>query len=300
VTEPAPYEIVLHHEWMDAHPLAAALPEAATALEQAEMIGLALRSMRRNAPRGRVSIVTNEPGRFRDLPPGVALIGRDIASPSALAYDRTEAYRDIVAERIAAGSRILFLDTDVLVLRELDALFDHPFDVALTYVEDAVASQPAALDHWGLPMDGRLSAINFGVMAVRATAAAVRFFEAVLARLAAMAAEGLAFLSGRRNLFPVMRRNGPAAGASHLRVADIRQWGGAQFAIVSLLSQHLFGAFADSFVAEGVRVRLFPSREWNHAPNGPVTAAMTEGRYLLHFKGPRKILMTEAAAIVCG
>lgn len=288
------YDIVFYHQFLGAHPMRPSQSVAEAAMDPRMMIHLATGIAQRRAPGGRVVLVTNAVADFAHVP-GLTVERRELADPAALQYDRTRCYRDYVAAHVGASDRqgVIFLDTDALALREMAPLFQLPFDVALTYLEEALVPPPARLDHWGLPDDGRLSAINFGVMAARFTPAAVAFFDAALERFEAIAAEGQQFLGAARNSF---RTADPARG-THFRIGDVRTWGGGQFALTSLLSPHLFGTLQPDCRVEDARIRLLPSAEWNFSPaGGRFTADMLDGRYVLHLKGSRKAQFSAVAA----
>ena len=296
-TEPAlglGYDIVFYHQFLGAHPMRPSQSPAEAAMDPRMMIHLATGIAHRRSPGGRVVLVTNAVADFAGRP-HLAVERRELADPAMLQYDRTRCYRDYIAARVGSTDRAgaVFLDTDALALQELAPLFDRPFDVALTYLEEALVPPPTALDRWGLPDDGRLSAINFGVMAARFTPAAVAFFDAALDRFAAIAGEGAQFLGAARNSF---RAADPSAG-SHFRIGDVRTWGGGQFALTSLLSSNLFGTFCADGAIAGARVRLLPSEQWNFSPpGGPMTMETLDGRYVLHLKGSRKAQFPAVAA----
>ncbi|MGE0717939.1 MAG: hypothetical protein AB7P02_21005 [Alphaproteobacteria bacterium] len=293
-TTPAACDVVFYHQWMEAHPLAPSLSPAANAVHPAFMTRIAVAFARRHAPGGRVCIVTDDPARFGGGFADVVFEQRPAVDPGAVALDRARAYRDFVAARVGTPGGALFIDTDALVLRDPAPLFAGGFDVALTYQQGSVATRPEALDHWGLPTDGRLSAINGGVMAARYTPAAVAFHDATLARFAAIVAEGERFLDHGRNTFKVVGRE-DAAGAH--RIADVRIWGGHQFALTSLLSDALFGEFhAESMVGDA-HVLLLPDDAWNYSPPpGRLGMDMLDGRWILHLKGTRKTQLAPIAA----
>lgn len=298
-TMPAPspdasYDIVFYHQFLDAHPMRPSQSAAEAAMDPRMMIDLATAIAGRRAPAGRIVLVTNAGASFAHRS-DITIEHRELADPAALQYDRTRSYRDYIAARVGQSDRrgVIFLDTDALALRELAPLFDQSFDVALTYLEEALTPPPAGLDHWGLPDDGRLSAINFGVMAARFTPAAVGFFDAALARFDAIAAEGGDFLGTRRNSF----RAAASGGDAQFRIGDVRTWGGGQFALTSLLSANLFGTLREDCEVAGARVRLLPSAAWNYSPSGGrFSMDMLDGRFILHLKGSRKAQFAAVAA----
>lgn len=288
------YDIVFYHQFLGAHPMRPSQSPAEAAMDPRAMIRLATEIAHRRSPGGRVVLVTNAVADFADLP-HITVERRDLADPAGLQYDRTRCYRDHLAAGVGQAGRqgAIFLDTDALALREMAGLFDRPFDVALTYLEEALAPPPARLDRWGLPDDGRLSAINFGVMAARFTPAAVAFFDAALERFEAIAGEGEGFLGTARNSF----RTADPADGTHFRIADVRTWGGGQFALTSLLSPCLFGTLRTDCEVAGARVRLLPSAQWNFSPpGGRMTMESLEGCYVLHLKGSRKAQFPAVAA----
>ncbi|MCC7275368.1 MAG: hypothetical protein IT561_22050 [Alphaproteobacteria bacterium] len=290
----AGYDVVFCHRWLDAHPLERTLPPPAAALHPLYVMRIAAAFVARHAPAARIVVLTDDAGRLRGRIPGAVVEERDLGTPETLQLGRTRAYRDFLAEHAAAadGTGAVFLDTDALALRELGPLFERPFDVALTYLAEALEPPPAALDEWGLPTDRRLSAINFGVMAARYGTAAVAFFDAALERFAAIAAAGDSFLSGARNTF-----SGAGGAAATMRIGDVRTWGGGQFALTSLMSAQLFRGLAPESMVAGARVLLLPDSAWNYSPPpGRFTPDMLEGRWVLHLKGARKAQIGAIAA----
>lgn len=268
--------------------------KAEAEMDPRRMIQIAAGFVRTRSPAGRAIVVTNDAAAFAGYD-DLTVEQWETADAALIAYERTRCYRDYIAARVGRAdlAGAIFLDTDALALREMAAVFDHPFDVALTYVEGSVQPPAPPVDHWGLPTDGRLSAINFGVMAVRFTPAAVGFFNAVLERYDAIIAEGDRFLGMARNRF----RTADKASDGFFQIPDVRVWGGAQFSVTSLLSEHLFGRFREDCEVAGARIRLLPSELWNYSPpGGRMTMEMLDGRYVLHLKGSRKAQFSAVAA----
>ncbi|BBK34882.1 hypothetical protein EDC65_2631 [Stella humosa] len=290
----ATYDIVFYHQFLARHPMWPSQSKAELELDPRLMVGMATDVAHRRAPMGQPVLITNDGAAFAGRP-HLAIERRELADPATLQYDRTRCYRDYIAARVGRTDRLgaIFLDTDALVLRELAPLFDLPFDVALTYLESALEPAATMRDHWGLPNDGRQSAINFGVMAARFTPAAVAFFDAALSRFAAMAAEGTDFLAGPRNRF----RTADRTAESYFQVDDVRTWGGGQFAMTSLLADALFDRLRPDSEVAGARVRLLPAESWNFSPGGGALGwDMLDGRHILHLKGNRKAQFTAIAA----
>ncbi len=288
-----PYDVVFYHQFLDAHPMWPSQTRAESELDPRRMVRLAIAAVHRAAPLGRPVLITNEVGGFAGLE-GLTLERRHLDDPATLQLDRTRCYRDYLAARAGHDDRVgaIFLDTDALVLRELAPVFAHDFDVAVTYLESSL-HRPVPLDHWGLPTDGRLSAINFGVMAARFTTAAVGFFDAALERYGVLAAEGAGFVKDGRNRF----RTADRTTETYYRIDDVRTWGGGQFALTSLLSEHLFGDFRPDCQAAGAAIRLLPAEQWNYSPaGGRFTRDMLDDRFVLHLKGTRKAQFEAVAA----
>src|SRR5690606_10094355 len=130
-----------------AHPMWPSQTRAESELDPRHMVRLAIAAVHRAAPRGRPVLITNEVERFAGLE-GLALERRHLDDPATLQLDRTRCYRDYLAARVGRNDRAgaIFLDTDALALRELGPMFDHDFDVALTYLESSL-HQPVPLDH---------------------------------------------------------------------------------------------------------------------------------------------------------
>ncbi|MCC7275367.1 MAG: hypothetical protein IT561_22045, partial [Alphaproteobacteria bacterium] len=254
------------------------------------MIRLATGFVRHRAHGGRPVVITNDVGRLAGLT-DVAVIARPTGDPAGLLLDRIRAYRDYVAAQIGIGDACgaVFVDTDVLALRDLAPLFDLSFDVALTVRSGPLERPVVALDRWGLPRDARPAPVNSGVMAVRFNARSLAFLDATLDRFTAIVAEGTAFLTDGRNSY----RTGDGKG--RYRIADVRTWGGDQFALTSLLSEHLFANRTASCTVAGAAIVLLPDATWNFTPKERLTPEMLDGRFILHLKGNKKSWMAPVA-----
>lgn len=284
------YDVVFYHQTLPVHPMRRSFDGLGEGRSLVRQFRLAVESVVRHVPRGRPVLLSGDDPPLID---DIAVERRPLVDHALLQIDRSAAYRDYVAARVGAPGGVIFLDTDTLVLRDLADMFSRPFDVALTYAESSL-TPPPPLDHWGLPTDGRQSAINGGVMAARYSAGAVQFFDAALDRLAAIAAEGKRFLSGGRNLFLA------SDFVSAYRIRDIRIWGGAQFALTSLVSAALFrGPQPENALVGGSEIAFLPSAVWNRVPHDDHARDDFTGAYIVHLKGGKK-RWTEEIARRCG
>lgn len=276
--------VAFYHQTVQ-HPMRKVLGRAAERDEIAAMLALGVASVRHQMPDAALALITGD-----EVPilPGIPVEPHPLHDPAELQLDRTRAYRNFVAARVGQPGGALFLDTDILVTGPAGEMFELPFDAALTYLEEGVTPLPERLDHWGLPADGRLSAVNFGVMAMRYTVGAVQFLDAVLQRFDAIVAEGRDFLKHKRNVFTGL--NG------RYRIADVRTWGGGQFAMTSLMSPHLFRSpVAELAEVDGAAVRLLPATVWNYTPPDDIGAADFAAARISHFKGMKKHWMPVVA-----
>jgi len=283
----APVDIVFFHSGA---PNAHVLRPLVGATDYPALVEGAIWMARNRAPDARVVVVTDSPDILADRTDGVRV---EVVAIEArqLMLERLRAYARFVADRIgttdAAGA--LFLDTDIAVMRPVDALFAEAFDIALTHSLGADDLRKGVRTcHRGVHRDRPRSPVNGGVIAARYTAAAASFLAAAVARLEAFAAEGEAFLEAARNRYRGRRRDGTTV---ELHVDDVRRWGGDQFALVSLISDAFFAGFPDRFEAAGATIRMLPSDPFNYTPRTGDDEVSLSARHLVHFKGSRKTEM---------
>ena len=272
--------VVYYHQSIE-HPMRRGIGESGSVQETARLLALSLASVGRHMPTAAPVLVTGDP---EPIAKGIEIEYRPLRDPTELQRDRTRAYRDFIRQRTGQPGGALFLDTDILVTGDAAALFDDPFDVALTYADDAILPVPAELDRWGLPIDGRPCAINFGVLATRFTSATIEFFDRILARYDAIVDAGDDFLSGSRNVY--------TKPGGRFRIGDVRTWGGDQFAVTSVLSPLLYSnPFQQTAELAGARVRLLPTSVWNYTPPDDLAQADFAACRIAHFKGSKKVWM---------
>lgn len=272
--------VVYYHQSIE-HPMRRGIGDSASVQETARLLALSLASVRRHMLDAAPVLITGDAAPIAD---DIAIEHRPLRDPAELQRDRTHAYRDFVRHRVGQPGGALFLDTDILLTGDAAALFDDPFDVALTYAEDVILPVPAELDHWGLPTDGRPCAINFGVLAMRFTSAAVAFFDQVLTRYDAIIDAGAGFLSGSRNVY--------TKPGGRFRIGDVRTWGGDQFAVTSILSPLLYSdPFQQTAELTGTHIRLLPTSVWNYTPPDDLAQADFAACRIAHFKGIKKVWM---------
>ncbi len=94
------------------------------------MVALAVRSLRIHYPEARLVLLTNASAKEADLPAELELrvAGYD---ETRLMLERVRAYRDYVGT-VEPGTTVLFLDTDMLVIRRFDELMAPDIDLAVT------------------------------------------------------------------------------------------------------------------------------------------------------------------------
>lgn len=93
-------------------------------------IALAARSIGIHYPEAEILLLTNPEGREASLPSEVGIRPRPLDF-AHLMFERVVAYRDHVREA-RPGTRIVFLDTDMLVIRRFDELLAPGADLAVT------------------------------------------------------------------------------------------------------------------------------------------------------------------------
>ena len=222
------------------------------------MIGLAARSMLAHYPEAEVVLLTDAEGGRAKLPDFVRVDVRDIDF-KRLMFERVRLYRDCV-EAAAPGETLVFLDTDMLVVRRFDELLRPDIDLAVTVRN---WGKPTAAGDFYVPINGGLYVVN----AARHETVR-RFFDRFLELYEALPAE------------------------RHV-------WDGDQIAVAELLDPPS-AKLRLPLIAErdGLRVCFAPVRYFNNTPR-PLSlrlAAFRPGSRVLHFKGPRKRHMARYAS----
>lgn len=149
----------------------------------------------------------------------------------------------------------IFLDSDVILLRDLTPVFSSSFDVALTWRKNPVAP------------------FNNGVFFVAAdsvdSAASLRFLQ-----------RGLDCYQRLAEDKQVQAYYG-----------DIYSWGGDQYAFAVVVGQREFVRRpTDDMLIDCVHVKLLPCELYNFTPKKALSYEALADKYCLHFKGPHKDL----------
>jgi hypothetical protein len=95
-----------------------------------KQIQLAARSVRLHYPEAEILLLTNPEGDRAALPGWIGRKARPVDFQQIM-FERTLAYRDHV-KSVEPGTRIVFLDTDMLVIRRFDELLAPGADLAVT------------------------------------------------------------------------------------------------------------------------------------------------------------------------
>lgn len=91
-----------------------------------------IRSVRATTPTAKIHLVTNETSSFSN---DFDCIHRFPVAQNSLMLERLK-YQIAIIETLPQAERVCLLDTDILVLKPLDELFDGSFDVAVTIRDD--------------------------------------------------------------------------------------------------------------------------------------------------------------------
>jgi hypothetical protein len=221
----------------------------------ARFLNASAQSVRRACPGARVTVITDEHTALPDGFHADRLIRRRI-DPAALMYERKLAERDYLRSPEYGGCTV-FLDVDCVVLRDLSAVFERQFDVALTW-----RGWPA-LEQF----------INEGVILVRPGAAARAFYDELLA------------------CYDSLLDNAAARDYYH---CDLRRQRGSQLALATLVNFDFFSRHTPQAMRlNDVDVAFFPCETHNYSPSAPADLAEDNlrDRLVLHFKGERKHLL---------
>ena len=200
--------------------------------------------------------------------PGRHRIVRAEFDSNRLMFERQRAFSALLQSRLFAKP-VVFLDSDVVVTRDLATVFEQDFDVGLTYraaTNTLYALMPA----------------NEGVIFANSAnpASAIGFFQAVLNHYRALAEH------------PDVLKWYPGG---------IWCWRGGQLALNSvgvgwkLIRDDAGTRFADR---EGARVAFLPCHRYNRTLRGLDGNGLQELKesYAIHFKGDRKSAIPEAVA----
>jgi hypothetical protein len=98
--------------------------------ELGRLIGLLARSIRCHYPGARVVLMTNEAGRASGVPAGVE-VRVSALDPDPVMVERIRQYRDYV-HSVSPGTVVVFMDTDMLVVRRFDELMAPDADLTVT------------------------------------------------------------------------------------------------------------------------------------------------------------------------
>lgn len=180
--------------------------------------------------------------------------------PERLMYERQRAFAALLHSKLFSRP-VVFLDTDVICLKDLAPVFDLDFDVAVTYraaTTTLFALMPAN--------EGMIFASN------RRSGATRRFFAELLAHYHALAED-------------------PATEAWH--PGGIWAWRGGQLALNSMaVGWKLIRDDRDVRFAErdATSVAFLPAHLYNRVaePGRPLDEARADGAYAVHLKGKRK------------
>jgi hypothetical protein len=225
-----------------------------------DILRLCIERVRRHCLGATLYLATGEGSRYGVLAaPDVAVVALPVAAGQPM-YERAIALLAYAASSAFTRDTV-FLDSDAFVNRPLNAVFDHGFDVGLTYREGK-----------------RLMPVNEGVMflAARRPEAVRRFLTRRLATYDRLLDDALV-----RSYY-----------------GDVRRWRGGQLSLNAVACHLLPCSPYRAWSVAGARVRFLPCDTYNYAAGEGESASGIErlaDRYVVHFKGSRKFALTLAA-----
>jgi len=181
-------------------------------------------------------------------------------------YERTRLYAKVISDLaiVDPGAKVVFLDSDTLITRDLNEVFSEAFDVGLTVQRLGFRID---LDSDGVHQNTQVSPINGGVIFCRATLPATRLFSLLLERFNKLAANNA--IKGKWT-------------------ENIKKWGGDQFALMSLLGRAAVTGTTDTTL-DGILVRFFDCSLYNFTPHDrDFRIEDLQRAAICHFKGRRK------------
>jgi hypothetical protein len=176
-------------------------------------------------------------------------IVREPVDLNRIMYSRMVAQRNFATK---ARSPLIFLDTDVLLMDRIGIAMDGSFDIGLTYRPD---------------LQFTLMPVNGGVILASSPGAAEHFFNACLA------------LYDRVAGMPAVRQRYDF---------DIGHWCGDQLSIAAFVDWDVPPEGKQLRLIDNLRVRFFPCETHNYTPTAADDAQTVQGKWAIHFKGPRK------------
>ena len=207
-----------------------------------------------------VYVVTSPGAHYRELAaPDVRVIELPLNASQPM-YERANALL-AYARSAAFAHDTVFLDSDAMVNRPLQEVFDLGFDVGLTY-RDAPYLMP----------------VNEGVMflGARRPETVRRFLERRLATYDAMIEDS--FVTGY--------------------YGDVKRWRGGQLSLNAVSYDHMPHSPYRVYESDGCRIRMLPCDTFNFSSGEGEAASSLEhldDRYVVHFKGNRKYAFRLAA-----
>lgn len=210
------------------------------------MIDMMFQSARKFHPGSCCTVLTDEATRLEALSSRYSRINCTVRREKMM-FDRMTAQFEFV--RAYDFSLPIFLvDSDVLINNSLDSVFQHDFDIGLTWRHDSK-----------MPINGGVIILNN-----RRPDAIRRFFS----------------------LFHEIYSK---------KYADRADWYGDQYALrdcIGMTAEEM-ASHQGMIEMQGCRILLLPCEQYNFSPNNsiPTIASRFRDKFVLHFKGERKLLM---------
>lgn len=246
--EGGPTLVFFHVDVGDRHPFLDSESSAGT-IDYGRLLLQSCEMARRANPRSNIVVLTDDKTGLAALD-GVARTVRLDVPANQLMYTRMRSARALVMSGCMRGP-VLFLDTDILINRDFQPLFDGSFDVGLTSRHQCpFAAMP----------------INEGV---------ILGADGASDKLAGFFGDCLHLYEWLAELDFVTKRYG----------FDVRNWRGGQLSLAALVSRLVPPEGPASRIINGVRYRFFPCAQYNHAVSRHDDVAYLAQKWAVHFKG---------------
>lgn len=255
----------------------------------AQTLQACVQSLRRHTPNARIALITDADTNIHSAEDRIEVLRDGGIAFDRLIYDRVRVYKEYLEKALEEGrtAPIFFLDTDLLINKNLLDAFALPFDVGFT----ATFPKNLAYSARGLVMNSNMTPVNGGVMMCRPTRAAVQFYREWLSLIETLGATD--DLAEYGHAIDAVRK-------------DFLKWWGAQHALMVMLGRQMLAGERDRIMYNDAHVRIFDGSLYNYsppildAPNGSkmidISESDTVTRYVFHMKGVRKLFIPQLSA----
>jgi hypothetical protein len=225
------------------------------------VLALSFESAYLRAPKAKRILLTDE---NTPVPPEMKVdqVMRFPIDLTRLMYERMRIQTLYLQERPADRCSVM-MDSDVIVNRDVAAIFAEDFDIGLTW-------RPEFPD---APFNGGVILVSRG-------------------------SGGLQYLRSARSCYDALA---DSPSVAPLYPKDLRAWWGDQFALAVLVGfRHFADRSVAGSEIDGVRVRFFPCSDYNFTLEANVNYAPSflTSKFFVHFKGNRKSMQSQYLAMM--